>query len=47
MVCQRTKHSTNNVTPTYHTNSRDNTPYDENCPMGIELQANAKTENKA
>jgi hypothetical protein len=32
---------------TYHTNSRDNSPYDKCCPTGIELQANPKTENHA
>jgi hypothetical protein len=32
---------------TYHTNSRDSSPYDKCCPTGIELQANPKTENHA
>jgi hypothetical protein len=43
---QKIEHDTTNCL-TYHTNSRDNSPYDKCCPVGIELQANTKTEDQA
>ena len=33
--------------PTYYANTGDNLPYDKRCPMGVELQTYAKTENHA
>ena len=46
---QRITHwyNTNLNRVTYHTNSGDNSPNDKCCPMGIELQPNAKRENHA